>query len=98
MTEQTRAAIEATRLSRKPTPRSGRCVHCSRPLAAHAEDGACPGGRTRYGTMASAEGVTCADCKHTERCCVIFGQLPEDESCHFFPVRFWARVPVTATR
>ena len=79
--------IEYTRTEREPTLRTGRCVHCSRPKSVHAEDN-CPGGNTQYATTSLPEGITCADCVHANRCCAIFGQLPEDESCQFYPVRF----------
>lgn len=46
--------------------------------------------------MALADGNTCSDCVHVLRCCLIFGQLPEDESCQFFPVRFYPK-PIIAT-
>lgn len=80
-------------MSQRTTPakRTGRCIHCSRPKEGHAEDGNCPGsGRTKYDTMELAPGVTCADCVHVKRCCSIFGQIPEDESCQFYPSRFRA--------
>lgn len=75
-------------MNRQPIKRSGRCVECSRPREAHAEDGTCPGGHSKYGTIALPEGITCADCHHCNRCVAIFGQLAEDEQCQFFPVRF----------
>lgn len=34
------------------------------------------------------EGVTCADCVHCKRCCLIFGHIPADEVCDFYPSRF----------
>jgi hypothetical protein len=95
MTEETKLTIEYQRQRRKPVNRSGRCVQCSRPKESHAEDGTCRGGHGRYATMALAPGVTCADCAHVERCCAIFGQLPEDESCQFYPIRF-RPLPVAA--
>lgn len=95
MSPGTLDAIERTRAGRAPVKRDGRCVNCSRPRESHAEDGDCPGsGRGKYATMDLADGKTCADCRHVERCCSIFGQLPEDESCQFFPVRFAPRVEV----
>lgn len=33
-------------------------------------------------------GKTCGDCIHIERCCVMFGHVPEDTNCDFFPRRF----------
>lgn len=34
------------------------------------------------------EGKSCADCRHCQRCCAIFGHVPEDEVCDWFPSRF----------
>lgn len=34
------------------------------------------------------EGKTCADCAHCRRCCAIFGHIPKDEVCDFYPSRF----------
>lgn len=31
------------------------------------------------------DGVTCNDCAHVKRCCALFGQEPNDESCQFYP-------------
>lgn len=76
-------------MNRQPIKRTGRCVHCSGLREAHAEDGTCPvSGHTKYATMALPEGITCADCHHCQRCVALFGQLPEDEACQFFPIRF----------
>ncbi|MCE7510281.1 hypothetical protein [Alloalcanivorax xenomutans] len=33
-------------------------------------------------------GKTCADCVHCQRCCSIFGHIPEDETCDWSPSRF----------
>lgn len=87
-TELTQKSIEFTRSERKPSPRSGRCVQCGRPRDQHSEAGACPDGLSQYATMSLPEGITCGDCVHVPRCCCIFGQLPEDEICQFFPIRF----------
>lgn len=37
-------------------------------------------------------GKTCADCAHCERCCAIFGHIPQDEACDFWPSRFREKV------
>jgi hypothetical protein len=39
------------------------------------------------------DGVTCNDCVHVERCCVLFGQRPHvnDGRCQFYPNRFSAK-------
>lgn len=33
-------------------------------------------------------GKTCADCVHSRRCCAIYGHIPEDEVCDWYPSRF----------
>lgn len=38
-------------------------------------------------------GKTCADCAHCRRCCAIFGHIPGDEVCDFYPSRFLERHP-----
>lgn len=38
--------------------------------------------------MELPEGKTCADCKHCRRCCAMFGHIPEDEACDWYPSRF----------
>lgn len=34
------------------------------------------------------DGVTCEDCKHSKRCCSIFGSKLTDTMCQFHPNRF----------
>lgn len=34
------------------------------------------------------EGKTCGDCVHCRRCTLIYGHIPEDESCDWSPSRF----------
>jgi len=34
------------------------------------------------------EGKTCGDCAHCRRCTLMFGHIPEDESCDWSPSRF----------
>ncbi len=34
------------------------------------------------------DGKTCGDCAHCRRCCAIFGHIPEDQVCDFYPSRF----------
>lgn len=41
--------------------------------------------------MLLEDGVTCADCAHGRRCCMLFGQKPEHTSCQFYPNRFRER-------
>lgn len=40
------------------------------------------------------EGKTCSDCRHVKRCCAIFGHIPEDEVCDWFPSRFVPTEPL----
>lgn len=37
------------------------------------------------------EGKTCADCIHCDRCCAMFGHIPQDEVCDWHPSRFHER-------
>lgn len=34
------------------------------------------------------EGKTCGDCVHCRRCTLMFGHIPADEVCDWFPSRF----------
>jgi hypothetical protein len=38
--------------------------------------------------MELPDGKTCQDCIHCKRCCLIFGHIPEDEVCDFYPSLF----------
>lgn len=38
--------------------------------------------------MELPEGKTCGDCLHCRRCCSIFGRIPADEVCDWYPSRF----------
>lgn len=38
--------------------------------------------------MGLPEGKTCSDCAHCRRCCLMFGHIPEDQSCDWSPSRF----------
>lgn len=31
---------------------------------------------------------TCADCVHCRRCCAMFGHIPQDQVCDWYPSRF----------
>lgn len=33
-------------------------------------------------------GKTCGDCTHCRRCTLIYGHIPADESCDWYPSRF----------
>ena len=46
-----------------------------------------PHKRTNNG-MDLPPGKTCGDCVHCRRCMLMFGHIPEDESCDWYPVRF----------
>lgn len=41
--------------------------------------------------MLLEDGVTCADCAHVRRCCMLFGQKSEQTACQFHPSRFQVR-------
>ena len=41
--------------------------------------------------MALPGGLTCGDCVHERRCCMIFGHTPNDAYCDWFPRRFQAK-------
>jgi len=89
-------AIAYTRARRSaPTDPNlvARCVHCSRPP--HADTVWANGDPHKYETMALPEGVTCASCVYVDRCCLIFGQLPEDRSCQWFPIRYREATPLS---
>lgn len=38
------------------------------------------------------DGVTCGDCKHSERCKAIFGGNDSNTRCQFYPNRFIAKI------
>jgi hypothetical protein len=38
-------------------------------------------------------GKTCADCVHVHRCCALFGHMPQDQVCDWYPSRFHAIKP-----
>lgn len=38
--------------------------------------------------MSLPEGKTCGDCVHCRRCTLMFGHIPEDQSCDWSPSRF----------
>jgi len=43
------------------------------------------------------EGKTCGDCAHCHRCTMMFGHIPEDESCDWSPSRFLDVILVSAS-
>ena len=40
---------------------------------------------------------TCGDCVHCKRCCAIFGHIPDDEVCDWYPSRFKANTRLDDT-
>lgn len=84
-------------MNREPHIHSTRCVHCAAKQEAHdgANGNGCVGSAGRagktFGTLNLPDGKTCADCVHTARCVAIFGALPTDKRCDFYPVRFLER-------
>lgn len=44
--------------------------------------------------MKLPDGKTCGDCRHVERCVSMFGHVPSDAYCDWFPRRF-AEKPVS---
>lgn len=85
-------------MTRAPFQRRDRCVHCGVAKAQHVElDGnlICAGSSGRAGkcfaTLNLPEGKTCGDCHHIARCQAIFGHIPEDQTCDFFPIRYLER-------
>lgn len=39
------------------------------------------------------EGKTCENCAHVRRCCTMFGHIPENEVCDWYPSRFRPAMP-----
>ena len=46
--------------------------------------------------MKLPEGKTCGDCVHCKRCCSMFGHVPSDASCDWWPSRFQPVAQVSA--
>lgn len=81
--------------TRAPYARSSRCVHCARLESDH-KNGECQwthagAPSTRFDTLNLPKGKTCGDCVHIPRCMAIFGHIPADETCDWFPVRYLDR-------
>jgi hypothetical protein len=38
-------------------------------------------------------GKTCADCVHCRRCCAMFGHIPQDQVCDWYPSKFQPVAP-----
>jgi hypothetical protein len=45
--------------------------------------------------MALPPGKTCGDCVHCRRCCAIFGHVPSDTRCDWWPSRYRQNPPGT---
>lgn len=77
---------------REPYRRSDRCVHCGHRSSEHlpGDEPICPGSpNTRYRTMNLPEGKTCGDCAYLRTpCSTIYGRIPQDECCDWYPSRF----------
>lgn len=43
---------------------------------------------TELTCMELPEGKSCGDCVHERRCCLMFGHVPTDTYCDWFPRRF----------
>lgn len=71
---------------RQPYMRQGRCVHCNKLTSIPGEP--CRYSTSGHGTMDLPPGKTCADCLHLPRCQAIFGRIPTDERCDWYPVRW----------
>lgn len=71
-----------------------RCVHCSRPREAHAEDLRCPGSTIgKYATMDTPSGYTCSDCGYFRFCSEFLGDRAAGSTrCDWYPVRFVPRI------
>lgn len=87
---------------RQPLQRRTRCVHCAREESAH-KDGLCPrfspsdtAPREHFATLNLPAGKTCGDCVHIPRCEAIFGHIPADETCDWFPIRYHDREELIA--
>lgn len=46
--------------------------------------------------MLLRDGISCKDCIHCGRCCLIFGQKETDTSCQFYPSRFYQKTTHSA--
>lgn len=48
-------------------------------------------------SMNLPDGKKCADCVHCYRCCSIFGHIPADQVCDWYPSRFQQIKPAATT-
>jgi len=66
-----------------------RCIECSRPKDAHLEGLKCPWQyNTKYSTMDLPEGAHCSDCRFVRRCSAFIGDVANNTTCDWFPIRF----------
>jgi hypothetical protein len=85
--------------TRAPFQHSTRCVHCGYQRDRHTVNPAgleiCVGSSGNagksFGSMNLPPGKTCDDCVHIPRCQAMFGHIPEDLRCDWFPIRFQER-------
>jgi hypothetical protein len=97
VTRYSGGTVGAWRMNRQPFQRRDRCVTCAAPKDQHqAESLICVGSAGRagkqYGTLDLPEGKTCGDCVHIDRCQAMFGHIPEDQTCDWYPARFQGKV------
>jgi hypothetical protein len=63
-----------------------RCVHCGRD--ASSPEPCKYGPQKAHASLHLPTGKTCGDCVHITRCQAIFGHVPADKYCDWFPIRF----------
>jgi len=72
-----------------------RCVHCGAAKEKHHGPGlVCLGSSGKehvFGSLDLPNGLTCGDCVHIPRCEAIFGHIPSDTYCDWWPIRFRAK-------
>lgn len=70
-----------------------RCVECGLPKDRHAEDLSCPSGSKRYASLDLPEGAHCRDCIHIGFCTGFLGNVADNTTCDWFPIRFVPKWP-----
>lgn len=75
---------------RAPFVRRDRCVTCGQTEEAHS-DGRHKAYCKGYGTKNLPEGKACGDCINIRLCNSVFGHMPADETCDWYPIRFRAK-------
>ena len=79
-----------------PTAQQGeflgyKCMRCNSYRKNHKANGDCPYGGGKYATKELPDGKTCADCLRLKTCTGTFGEISENTSCYWFPIRFVAK-------